>query len=236
MQSNKKVPVIIIADDHPLFRNALIGTIEETLPECLIYGVGGLNQTRQLMRSKDDVDLLLLDLTMPDVDGFLGLIWLKAEFSEIPIIVVSAVEDIVVINRCIQLGASGFIPKSSSPNRIADCVKTVLAGGNCIPPIARSPFEGKDKNSKLVQKIQNLTPRQAITLSMLATGFLNRQIAQDLGISEATVKAHVSAVLLKLGVSNRTQAVIALTELTRSLSAGGQSNFVLNETKPTIPT
>ncbi len=229
MYKHTKAPVIVIADDHPLFQDALMNAIQSALPDCSIPITSDLIETRNLLRKLDEIDLLLLDLSMPGSDGLLGLISLRAEFRETPIIVVSATDDEVTINRCIQLGASGFIPKSSSPEYIKICIKTVLEGGNCIPPTAEFGFTDDDDASELIRKIQSLTPRQALTLCMIAEGMLNREIADDLGIREATVKAHVSVVLSTFGVTSRTRVVIAIAELIRSLSGFEPINFMPNE-------
>jgi len=205
--------VVVIADDHPLFRDALKQAIESLLPDCSCPTAGDLDSVCELLRSLDSIDLILLDLTMPGVSGFSGLISVRAEFPEIPVIVVSATEDPGTIRKCLDLGASGFIPKSSGSELITDGIRTVLSGEIFVPPYVDLDSEGDSETDQLIRKLQSLTPQQTRVLSMLGKGLLNKQIAYELGVSEATVKAHVSAILLKLDADSRTQAVIIMNKI-----------------------
>ena len=204
---------IIIADDHPLFRGALRRSIEDFLPEVEIGEANGLDQLGELLTKDREVDLVLLDLTMPGVQGFSGLIYLRAQYPEVPIMIVSATEDAVVIRRAVEFGASGFIPKSLDSDGIANAVRTVLSGDIWAPPDV--DLQGGDDQDvlDLVRRMGKLTPQQMRVLMMLSEGLLNKQIAYELSVSEATVKAHVSAILQKLGVDSRTQAVIAASKI-----------------------
>ena len=204
---------IIIADDHPLFREALRRAIETLLPEAAVEEASGLDDLQAALGRTREVDLVLLDLTMPGVQGFSGLIYLRAQFPEIPIAIVSANEEPAVIRRAIGFGASGFIPKSLDLAGIGNAVRTVLSGDIWAPPDI--DLEGGDDGevADLVRRFGRLTPQQMRVLMMLSEGLLNKQIAYELGVSEATVKAHVSAILQKLGVDSRTQAVIAAARI-----------------------
>jgi DNA-binding NarL/FixJ family response regulator len=155
------------------------------------------------------VDLILLDLTMPGVQGFSGLISLRAENPDIPVVIVSATEEPTVIRRAIEFGASGFIPKSMNVDSIGSAIEAVLAGDAWTPPDVDLTATEDKETADLVRRLGTLTPQQVRVLMMLSEGLLNKQIAYELGVSEATVKAHVSAILDKLGVDSRTQAVIA---------------------------
>lgn len=205
--------VVVIADDHPLFRDALQQAIEGLLPDCSFPTAGELDELRNLLRSLGSADLVLLDLAMPGASGFSGLMSVRAEFPDTPVVVVSASEDGVTIKKCVELGASGFIPKSSSTEFITSSVRAVLDGEICVPSFVDLDAEMDTESSGLIRKLQSLTPQQARVLSMLGEGLLNKQIAYELGVSEATVKAHVSAVLLKLDVDSRTQAVITMNKI-----------------------
>lgn len=213
MEDTNLLPVVIIADDHPLFRDAIKHAIEGLMPNCSFRLAGDLDDLRQQLREIEYVEMVLLDLTMPGTTGFSGLLSIRSEFQDVPVIVVSATEDPVTIRKCIELGASGFIPKSSGVEYIVDGIKAVQSGQVWTPPNIDIDADIDDTSSELLAKIQSLTPQQTRVLSMLSEGLLNKQIAYELGVSEATVKAHVSAVLLKLNVDSRTQAVIMMNRI-----------------------
>jgi len=203
----------MIADDHPLFRGALrlaLSGMEETDG---IMEAGDFDAVKNLAAGNDDLDLILLDLTMPGVSGLSGIVALHSLQPTIPIVVVSASDDPVTVRRALELGASGFISKSASIDEIKAAVETVLGGGISVPCQAELGRETDPEIADLIHRIRTLTPQQARVLGMLAEGLLNKQIAYELDVSEATVKAHVSAVLQKLGVDSRTQAVIRLSKI-----------------------
>lgn len=204
---------IIIVDDHPLFRGALNQALNVALPNAAIAETGTLDGLTRELAEGPDTDLILLDLTMPGVEGLSGLLYLRAQHPEIPVIVVSANEDAATIRRCIEIGASGFVPKSKPVELIRDAVKQVLTGGIWTPPNLDLDAEGTNEESDLVARMSTLTPQQVRVLMMLGKGLLNKQIAFELKVSEATIKAHVSAILQKLGVDSRTQAVIAVNRI-----------------------
>jgi DNA-binding NarL/FixJ family response regulator len=203
---------IVIVDDHPLFREALSQTLVNVVKGAAVTQAASLDELTATLEAGGDIDLVLLDLNMPGVQGFSGLMYLRAQFPQIPVVVVSASDDPKTIRRCLDLKASGFIPKSLPAAAIRDALKTVLDGGIWIP-------RGVDLNSAepeisaMAGKMAALTPQQMRVLMMLGEGLLNKQIAYKLDVSEATVKAHVSAILQKLGVDSRTQAVIAVSKL-----------------------
>ncbi|MGH6814729.1 MAG: response regulator [Hyphomicrobiaceae bacterium] len=202
---------IIIVDDHPLFRGALNQALSTAIPSVKIAEAGSLDELDKKL-SADAYDLILLDLAMPGVQGLSGLVHLRAQWPEIPVVVVSASEEARIVGSAIEFGASGYIPKSQPAERIREGVRKVLDGEIWTPPeIELAPRE--NAAGGLAAKLATLTPQQARVLMMLGEGLLNKQIAFRLGVSEATVKAHVSAILQKLGVDSRTQAVIAVAKL-----------------------
>ena len=150
---------------------------------------------------------------MPGTQGFSGLIYLRAQFPDIPVVVVSASEEPVVIRRAVEFGASGFIPKSLDTEGVGNAIRTVLSGDIWAPPDVDLDTAEDREILDLVRRIGRLTPQQMRVLMMLSEGLLNKQIAYELSVSEATVKAHVSAILQKLGVDSRTQAVIAASRI-----------------------
>jgi DNA-binding NarL/FixJ family response regulator len=160
-----------------------------------------------------EMDLILLDLGMPGVRGFSGLLLLRAQYPGIPVIVVSAHEELNVVRRCMEFGASGFIPKTTDVDLMRQAIRIVLDGGTWTPPDLDLETVPDDETSALVRRLATLTPQQVRVLMMLSGGLLNKQIAFELNVSEATVKAHVSAILQKLGVDSRTQAVIAASRI-----------------------
>ena len=202
---------LLIADDHPLFRGALREAVSGLFERPDIAEAGAFEEvTRELDRDAE-IDLILLDLSMPGVRGFSGLMYLRAQYPSVPIIVVSANDDPAVIRRCMDFGASGFIPKTLGIEAIRAAIARVLEGGLWTPP--GIDIGAVSEAAGLVTRLASLTPQQVRVLMMLSEGLLNKQIAYELGVSEATIKAHVSAILEKLGVESRTQAVIAASKI-----------------------
>ena len=214
---------IIIADDHPLVRGALRQAVEGAAPKADIVECGDLGELSRELDANSDVDLVMLDLSMPGVRGFSGLMYLRAQHPGVPVVVVSANEDRGVMRRCIDFGASGFIPKTTAIDAMRAAIRAILDGGMWTPPdlVLGGPV-AKD-TADIVRRLSSLTPQQVRVLMMLSEGLLNKQIAYELSVSEATVKAHVSAILQKLGVESRTQAVIAAAKIEAGQWQGGFS-------------
>ena len=203
----------VIADDHPLFRGALKQALAGLSNVSTILEAWDFDSAKAIVAGNDDIDLVLLDLTMPGAAGLSGLISLRGINAAVPLVVVSAHDDPETIRRSLELGASGFISKSASMEDIRGAVETVLNGGVTAPEGIDLGVERDPEISDLIKRLQSLTPQQTRVLGMLAEGLLNKQIAYELGVSEATIKAHVSAVLHKLAVDSRTQAVILLSRI-----------------------
>lgn len=203
----------VVADDHPLFRGALKQALAGIGADNAILEAGDFDSAKALIAENHDADLLLLDLSMPGASGLSGLVALRGVHASMPIIVVSAHDDPETIRRSLELGASGFISKSASMDAIREAVTAVLSGEIYSPAGVELGTEGDPEISDIIRRLQSLTPQQTRVLGMLAEGKLNKQIAYELQVSEATVKAHVSAVLQKLGVDSRTQAVIMLSRI-----------------------
>ncbi len=204
---------IIVVDDHPLFRGALTQALGSAIAEARIDQAGSLTELEELIAQRADTDLVLLDLSMPGVAGLSGLLLLRSQHPDIPVVIVSALDDPETIRRCMEFGASGYVPKSLSVEEIRSAVETVLSGGIWIPPDVALVRDGGNDNPDVVARLSTLTPQQVRVLMMLGQGLLNKQIAYQLGVSEATIKAHVSAILQKLDVDSRTQAVIAINRI-----------------------
>jgi DNA-binding NarL/FixJ family response regulator len=204
---------IVIVDDHPLFRDALDQALQSILDSTSVRQAGSLDELIEQLQEDCDVDLILLDLNMPGVQGFSGLLYLRAQHPEVPVMIISATEDPGAIRRAIDFGVSGFVPKSQPIGNIRTAVQTVLSGEVWTPPEIDLNKAGLSRDEDLVARLASLTPQQVRVLIMLGEGLLNKQIAYQLGVSEATIKAHVSAILQKLGVDSRTQAVIAINRI-----------------------
>jgi DNA-binding NarL/FixJ family response regulator len=208
---------LVIADDHPLFRDALRQAVASVVASARIDEAGSFEELTALLDQDSDVDLVLLDLTMPGISGFSGLIYLRAQFPAIPVVIVSASDDGGTIRQSLDFGASGFIPKRFGVDTLRDAITKVLGGDVWVPADTDLSSATDPDLMRLRDRLVTLTPQQVRVLMMLSEGLLNKQIAYELGVSEATIKAHVSAILQKLGVESRTQAVIAAAKI-----AGGQ--------------
>src|SRR5215468_6894299 len=204
---------LVIADDHPLFRGALREAVTGLFERDAIAEAGSFDDIAKLLDRNNDVDLVLLDLAIPGVRGFSGLMYMRAQYPGVPVVIVSGNDDPAVIRRCMDFGASGFVPKTLSVKAIRSAIEQVLDGGIWTPPDLDPSDKSDDRSAAMLARLASLTPQQVRVLMMLSEGLLNKQIAYELSVSEATVKAHVSAILQKLGVESRTQAVIAAAKL-----------------------
>ena len=208
---------VLIADDHPLFREALRQVAASAFSACSYHEAKDLQETLS-MAGEQDFDLILLDLKMPGMNGFTGLVTIRNEFPATPIIVVSADEEPDSINEAITFGASGFIPKSLSKEQMVQAVRSVLSGDVFLPfDLLEAHAQPGLDDGDLGSRIRQLTAQQRKVLEMLVRGKSNKVIAYELHLAESTVKAHVSAVLRKLNVTSRTQAVINAGKITPKL-------------------
>ncbi len=206
---------IVVADDHPLFREALkaaVGRLESGMRFVEADSVAALLAA---LEAEPDADLLLLDLNMPGAHGFNALAHVRGSRPGLPVVVVSADDDPQTIASALRYGAQGFIPKSTEAGRIGQAIEAVLAGEIYTPPGFHAPRAAPTggEDLEIARRMADLTPQQFRVLGMLCTGLLNKQVAYELDVSEATVKAHVTAILRKLGVATRTQAVLAAGRL-----------------------
>ena len=202
----------LIVDDHPLFREALQSVIQRDWPAAEIAEADSIEAAEALLAAGLTADLALLDLSMPDTQGFDGLLRLRTGFPRLPIVVVSGMEDARIVREALSYGVAGFIPKSVRRDELGRAIGEVMAGSVYVPE-GLSPAAGGDVRPDLVQKLKTLTPQQIRVLKMLRQGLLNKQIAFELNVGETTVKAHVSEILRKLGVYSRTQAVIEAAKI-----------------------
>ena len=205
---------VIVADDHPLFRTAIKEAMQASQGETTFLEANSFETLQKLVDKNPDVDLVLLDLHMPGVSGFAGLVYLCKRYPSVPVVIISANEDPLVIQRALDHGAAGFIPKSSDIKTITSAIGDILMGEIWAPKSTQANLPGNNVSElAMAERMARLTPQQFKVLMMVSQGLLNKQIAYDMGISEATVKAHVTAIMNKLGVNNRTQAVLAASRL-----------------------
>ncbi len=212
---------ILIADDHPLFHEALKGVAIDIFngdAECVC--TMNVQETLAALENDGPFDLILLDLNLPGADGFSCLITITSKVPSVPVVIVSSTDHVDVVRESFSYGAMGYLPKSSSQDVMKNAIRLVMSGSTYIPSEALGTFSSDAQvaskgaaSSSVEETVQeakdSLTPRQLAVLDLLAEGKANKIIAYELDISEITVKAHVSAILRKLGVSNRLQAVIA---------------------------
>lgn len=207
-------PTLLVADDHPLFRAAVLHVLHERLPQYRTLEAASAATLGQMLQEHPEIELVLLDLSMPGTRGFSALLHVRGEYPELPVVIISSNDHPRVIRRAQQFGAAGFIPKSAPADAMGDAIQAVLDGDSGFPPIAA---ERSEADAELAARLAQLTPQQFRVLLCLADGLLNKQIAAELGLAENTVKVHVTAILKKLECYSRTQAAV----LVKSLEAEG---------------
>lgn len=208
---------ILIADDHPLIGDALRLAIHARHPDIRVDVVSSVAAAEALCRDAKGVRLVLLDYRLPDSDGFSGFFRLQYLLGEVPIAIISGYGDAQIVEAARVLGAQGFLPKTQPLDRLADIVDRMLMGERVFPP----QTEGAHEIEAARAKLETLSAAQRRVLLALARGHLNKQIAQELDVSEATIKAHLTAIFRKLGVLNRTQAVLSIQPLLRTMDQAG---------------
>lgn len=205
---------IIIADDHPLFREAIRNAAQQHFPDALITETASLDETLTYIEQHSDVDLVLLDLNMPGMDGLNGIVNLRSTYPDVPVVILSAEEDKNIVLQSMTYGAVGFITKSMPREKIIAAIEQILDGQAFLPPdiIRRAASNNhsrrQDNTGIPTEVISSLTRRQLLVFERMAKGESNKQIGYELNIAETTVKAHVSAILRKLKVQNRMKAVL----------------------------
>ncbi|RYF27143.1 MAG: response regulator transcription factor [Comamonadaceae bacterium] len=203
-------PTLLVADDHPLFRAAVLHVLHERLPQFRTLEAASAVTLGTALQEHPEVELVLLDLSMPGTRGFSALLHVRGEYPQLPVVVISSNDHPRVIRRAQQFGAAGFIPKSAPAEAMGDAIMAVLDGGSGFPPMAA---ERSEADAALAARLAQLTPQQFRVLLCLADGLLNKQIAHELGLAENTVKVHVTAILKKLECYSRTQAAVLVKSL-----------------------
>lgn len=206
---------VLIIDDHPLFREALSAAVSLAYPTVRSREVSNVDEAIKVLESDRDFDIALLDLNIPGVNGFEGLLQLRTLHPRLPVLVVSGLENEQIVDEAITYGAAGFLPKSLGREVLATAVNTVMAGDVYMPEglSTASDTTNGAANADIIERLLSLTPQQLRVLFMLREGLLNKQIAYELDVGATTVKKHVSEILRKLHVHSRTQAVIEVSKL-----------------------
>lgn len=205
---------LLIADDHPLYRDAIRGALISSFKQVTLLETADLGETIEMLQQNRQIDLLLLDLHMPGSGDLFGLIHIRKIFPDIPVAVVSGLEDPDIISKVMNVGAMGFVPKTASAQQISQAVATMLEGDLWLPEsYATDDVELDSEFTELAVKVASLTPAQYKVLCYMRDGLLNKQIGYNLDIATATVKAHVTAIFKKLHINNRTQAVLIASHL-----------------------
>lgn len=232
---------ILIADDHPLFREGLVRLVAELDSDIQTREAEDFTEAVTLARSEGPFDLILTDLRMPGMDQFAGIRALRDAALSVPIVVVSGYESRVNLERSLEAGAQGFLPKSAPPSVMVNALRLVLLGEIYVPPslfssdarpteAAAASIESARSAMEVRANVEMLTQRQMGVLALIGQGLSNRDIAERLRISEGTVKVHVGAILKTLGVSNRTQAALLATELGITLDKNDPDDAVATGT------
>ncbi|MDG5494113.1 response regulator transcription factor [Niveispirillum sp. BGYR6] len=213
---------VLIADDHPLVRDGLRTVLAVALDRCELFEASDLDEVIRIIDREGDFDLILLDLNMPGNNGFAGLSTLRARYPSLPVVMVSATSDRQLVHEALRHGAAGFVPKSLPRGQIAQALRQVLEGDIYIPSDLTDapPPTQSGEDQEILRRIDTLTPQQRKVLELVVAGRLNKEIAFELDVTETTVKAHVSAILQKMRVFSRTQAVILANKVNFAPSPG----------------
>lgn len=210
-------PTLIVADDHPLFRSALVLAVTRLIPDAQLIEVEDFAALQQAAQQHPQTELVLLDLQMPGAQGFSSLLYLRKDHPALPVMIISGHEEPAIMRRALDFGAAGFVPKSAGLPVLGQAIREVLDGRIWMPPaLSRLAAEGAEEEQAQARRIASLSPQQFRVFMMLAEGRLNKQIAYDIEVTEATVKAHVTAILRKLGLIRRTQAALLAQRLLRT--------------------
>jgi DNA-binding NarL/FixJ family response regulator len=217
---------VLIVEDHPMFCEAVQSAVQLALPDATIREANAIKELAKTAEDGESFDLILLDLMLPGVSGFDGLLLVRSRFPQSPILIFSALNDPKIAAEAIRIGAAGFVPKSASKKAMSEAIREIHAGNLYIPKDmdreVRALLVEKKQTKDIAIRVSELTPAQIRVLQLIRQGLLNKQIAYELGVGETTVKAHVSEILRKLNVASRTRAVIETSHLNFDTFLGRQ--------------
>lgn len=222
-----RISAVLVIDDHPMFGDALASAIRHAFADCQIKTATTLGEGLRLLSPDFAPDLVMLDLKLPDVTGISGFLRLRDRIPDTPILVISALSTSEVVQKVMDAGAAGFVPKDASARFLQEALCEVRAGNRYVPREYRGSYRPSARPAAVCdisRKIADLTPQQTRIMKLICTGKPNKQIAYELSLAEATVKAHISALLRRLGVQNRTQAAVLVESA--SLEGPAQSGEI----------
>ena len=227
----------LIVEDHPLFREALEGALQMVTPDAEILQAISVDGALEQLSAGTELDLLLLDLSMPGTTGLSGIVRIRKAFPKVPVVIVSGHQDPRIISSALSLGVAGYIFKSSSKQELARLIGEALQGRVCLPDAYRAlrPQRAPSPAHDLLKRLHDLTPQQLRVLEMLKRGLQNKQIAYELKISETTVKVHVSDILRKLNVVSRTKAIVEMSKIDFATLASDGSRAKHDRAQPDQP-
>ncbi|NKZ38759.1 MULTISPECIES: response regulator transcription factor [Oleiagrimonas] len=203
-------PTFLIADDHPMFRSAVAHALGSEFDGASVREAASRSALEKMLEDGTEFDLMLLDLTMPGAIGFSSLLWLRSEYPDLPVLVISSNDRPRTVRRAQQFGAAGFVSKAAPVETLGKAVRHVMQGELWFEATSA---ERSERDAELMSRLAQLTPQQFRVLMLIAEGLLNKQIADRLGLAENTVKIHVTAVLSKLNCRSRTQAAVLVKTL-----------------------
>ncbi|MGH6711905.1 MAG: LuxR C-terminal-related transcriptional regulator, partial [Bradyrhizobium sp.] len=209
-------PRLLVVEDHPLFRDALVGVVSAAFPNADILQATSIDGALDVLAAHGAVDLVLLDLSMPETTGLLGAFRVRVAAPRSALVIVSAYEDARIIGGATALGIAGYIPKSTPTTEMARLIRSILEGAVCFPKRQQDPATAKQAHAdtrELLVFLGRLTSQQLRVLDMICRGLQNKHIAYELDITVTTVKVHVSDVLRKMGVRSRTEAIVRMSTL-----------------------
>ena len=206
---------VLIADDHALFRDGLSLQLEQIDSQAVIFQAGNFSQAMKIINDEQKLDLIIVDLDMSDMNWEQALVQMRSKCDNARIVIISALEDARHIRKAMEYGISGYISKRADTKVLTGALKLIIDGGTYLPPsiIENSTYRDGYSNSNNNGKTRTLTNRQSQVLELVAQGMSNKQIAYEIGVSEATVKLHINALLRAVGATNRTQAVITAQKM-----------------------
>lgn len=221
---------VLVVDDHPLFREALSTAVALAFPASTCSEAASIDEALNILDNSTGFDIALVDLKIPGVSGFDGLLQLRTQHPRLPILIVSGLEDVQIVREAMTFGAAGYVPKTVGKEGLAIAINTVMQGNIYLPEKYQidehhPADDADDANCALAERVSSLTPQQLRVLSMLREGLLNKQIAYELHVGNSTIKKHVSEILRKLHVNSRTQAVIEVSKLDQALFTADAGEF-----------
>jgi DNA-binding NarL/FixJ family response regulator len=204
----------LVADDHPLFREALTAALQNNFEKARYFESDSLDSTVAVLNKHRSMSIILLDLNMPGCENFYGLLRVRQRFPDIPVAIVSGTDTISIVSQAMEFGAAAFIPKTTKTSDVVEAIKVVIKGETWLPAKLKDCVAHVQNDIiDVAEQVRGLTPKQFRVLRLVRKGLMNKQIAQELNVTEATVKAHISSIFKQFNVKSRTQMLIKIDKL-----------------------